>query len=232
MVAEPVARLDRRHRRRQETVEQVVDVAVAVMAEQGVAGLSLGEVARRMGIRPPSLYVYFDSKNALYDAIFARGSRELIATMEPLYAQADEATDLTGYFLEQAETFVRWSVEHPAYSQLMFWRPVPNYEPSADAYKPAVELLARARTLFVALRERGLFRADTEVGDALRTWTMLIAGVITQQLANAPHESFDEGTFTTQLPELVTMFLAHYGPPTTITNKRRNSHGNASRPDR
>jgi AcrR family transcriptional regulator len=70
MIAEPVARLDRRHRRRQETVEQVLDVAVAVMAEQGVAGLSLGEVARRMGIRPPSLYVYFDSKNALYDAIF------------------------------------------------------------------------------------------------------------------------------------------------------------------
>ena len=57
----------------------MLDVAVAVMAEQGVVGLSLGEVARRMGIRPPSLYVYFDSKNALYDAIFARGSRELIA---------------------------------------------------------------------------------------------------------------------------------------------------------
>ena len=218
MIAEPVARLDRRHRRRQETVEQVLDVAVAVMAEQGVAGLSLGEVARRMGIRPPSLYVYFDSKNALYDAIFARGSRELMATMEPLDGQIGKATDLPGYFLEQAETFVRWSVEHPAYSQLMFWRPVPNYQPSADAYRPAIELLARVRTLFAELRDRGLFRADTEVDDALRAWTMLTAGVMTQQLANAPHESFDEGTFTTLLPELVAMFLAHYGPPTPITN--------------
>ena len=72
--------------------------------------------------------------------------------------------------------------------------------------------------MFAELRDRGLFRADTEVDDALRAWTMLTAGVMTQQLANAPHESFDEGTFTTQLPELVAMFLAHYGPPTPITN--------------
>ena len=51
----------------------MLDVALAVMAEQGVAGLTLGEVARRMGIRTPSLYGYFDGKHALYDALFARG---------------------------------------------------------------------------------------------------------------------------------------------------------------
>jgi AcrR family transcriptional regulator len=227
MIAEPLPRLDRRHRRRQETVEQVLDVAVAVMAEQGVAGLSLGEVARRMGIRPPSLYVYFDSKNALYDAIFARGARELIAVMKPVHAQVDEAADLAAYFLEQADAFVRWTLEHPAYSQLMFWRPVPNYEPSADAYEPAVEMLARARTLFVTLCDRGLFAADTDIDDALQMWTVLCSGVMTQQLANAPQQSFDEGRFTTQLPELVAMFLAHYGSPTTITHGRRHSHGHA-----
>ena len=53
--------------------------------------------------------------------------------MEPLNARVNEATDLTAYFLEQAQALIRWSIEHPAYSQLMFWRPVPNYEPSAAA---------------------------------------------------------------------------------------------------
>src|SRR3954466_12938498 len=74
--------LDRRQRRRQETIEQVLDVAVEVMADQGVAGLTLGEVARRMGIRPPSLYVYFDGKHALYDALYERGWRELVIAMK------------------------------------------------------------------------------------------------------------------------------------------------------
>ncbi len=77
MTTEPVP-LDRRQRRRQETIEEVLDIAVEIMAEQGVAGLSIGEIARRMGIRPPSLYVYFDSKNALYDALFARGARGVL----------------------------------------------------------------------------------------------------------------------------------------------------------
>src|SRR4051795_2876095 len=67
--------LDRRARRRQESIAEVLDIAAEIMAEQGVAGLSIGEVARRMGIRPPSLYVYFPSKNALYDALFERGAQ-------------------------------------------------------------------------------------------------------------------------------------------------------------
>src|SRR5437763_8213504 len=69
--------LDRRQRRRQETIEEVLDIAVEIMTEQGAGGLSLGEVARRMGIRPPSLYVYFPSKDAMYDALFARAAREI-----------------------------------------------------------------------------------------------------------------------------------------------------------
>ena len=49
----PDVRFDRRERRRRETIEEILDVAVEVMAADGVAGLSLAEVARRMGVRPP-----------------------------------------------------------------------------------------------------------------------------------------------------------------------------------
>lgn len=215
MTTEPVVQVDRRVRRRRETIEEVLDVALDVMAEQGVAGLSLGEVARRMGIRPPSLYVYFDSKNALYDAIFARGWRELLQTMGTLQGRLDATTDLAAYLLETGQAFVRWGIEHPAYSQLMFWRPVPSYEPSAEAYAPAVEVLARGRQMFEDLRGRGLFRADTDVDDLLRDWTVLTSGVFTQQMANAPQETFEAGSFTAALPGLVAMYAAHYGPGTT-----------------
>jgi AcrR family transcriptional regulator len=228
VVAEPLPRLDRRHRRRLETIEQVLDVAAAVMVEQGVAGLSLGEVARRMGIRPPSLYVYYDSKNALYDAIFARGWRELTAYMEPLHRRhIDETTDLQTYLQSSADTFVRWAVEHPAYTQLMAWRPVPNYEPSADAYAPAVEMFEEARAAFAELHARGLFRHDVAVDEALDMWTVLISGVVTQQLANAPHESFDAGRYTSRLPELVAMYVSHFGAPAAKKTERRKSDADA-----
>jgi AcrR family transcriptional regulator len=204
----PAERVDRRQRRRQETISEALDVALQLMAEQGVAGLSLGEVARRMGIRPPSLYVYFESKNALYDAIFARGWRELAEVMAPV--EDSVGTDVRAFMLRHAQTFVRWSVEHPAYSQLMFWRPVPGYEPSPEAYEPAVRLMRRGRSVMAALRDRGAFRADADVDELLRAWTAVISGVISQQLSNAPDESFGNGRFTTLLPQLVEMYVAHY----------------------
>ena len=205
-----VERTDRRQRRRQETICEVLDVALQVMAEQGVAGLSLGEVARRMGIRPPSLYVYFDSKNALYDAIFARGWGALAAVMEPIVDSA--GGDVRAYLLRNAEAFARWSVEHPAYAQLMFWRPVPGYEPSPEAYEPAVRLMERGRTALAALRGRGALRADAGVDELVRAWTIVVAGVVSQQLANAPAERFEDGRFTTLLPQVVEMYLRFYTP--------------------
>src|SRR3954467_7419799 len=105
--------LDRRQRRRLETIEEVLDIAAEIMAEQGVAGLSVGEVARRMGIRPPSLYVYFPSKHALYDALFARGAQ---LVLDHLRADAEsldaEALSLDDMLLRASESFVAWSLEN------------------------------------------------------------------------------------------------------------------------
>jgi AcrR family transcriptional regulator len=232
MSAQP-ARLDRRHKRREETIEELVAVAIELMAEQGAAGLSLGEVARRMGMRTPSLYGYFDSKNALYDAIFERGWRELAVEMAALPAPPTDPADLRSYALQFAEVFARWSVEHPAYSQLMHWRPIPGYEPAPEAYAPAVDLFNQCHAILGQLRDAGLFRADLDLDAALRQWTVLISGVITQQLANAPGEPYNGGTFTSELPTLVDMFLGYSASPIAPSPqqpqaKRRKSHGISS----
>jgi AcrR family transcriptional regulator len=207
--------LDRRHRRRLETIEEVLDHAVEIMAEEGVAGLSLGEIARRMGIRPPSLYVYFPSKNEVYDALFARGWRLLLDAMKS-YEQAHPAVenDLAAILLRFGGEFVRWSVENLAYAQLLFWRPVPGFRPTDAAYEPAVELYQYTLALLAGLQQRGLIQRDVDVAEVQRDWTVLISGVISQQLANAPGETFDRGRFTTALPGLAEMFAGYYGSGT------------------
>jgi hypothetical protein len=94
-------------------------------------------------------------------------------------------------------------------------------------------MLARSRAVFARLQGRGLFRDDVDIDDALRAWTVLIAGVISQQLANAPQESFEDGRFTSGLPDLVAMYLAHYGPPPQqAAPTRRSRHADTRRPDR
>ena len=67
--------------------------------------------------------------------------------------------------LRAAETFVGWSIEHPAYTQLLFWRPVPGFTPSAEAYAPAIELVELCHARLAMLQQRGLLRADVDIDD-------------------------------------------------------------------
>ena len=94
MTAEGVpAPPDRRARRRQETIEEILVIAAEVMTEAGVNGLSLSEVARRLGVKPPSIYKYFDSLMGIYDALFERGQRTNLETMRAAMEGAEPGLD-------------------------------------------------------------------------------------------------------------------------------------------
>src|ERR1700758_1698438 len=80
---------DRRARRRQETIAEILAIAEDVMNTEGVNGLSLSEVARRLGVKPPSIYKYFDSLMAIYDAHFARGQQAILEVMRAAMAGAE-----------------------------------------------------------------------------------------------------------------------------------------------
>ena len=201
------ARLDRRRRRRAQTIDEILGVAVDVMAREGVAGLSLSEVARRMGIQPPSLYKYFPSKLALYDELFKRGAREALAAFRAAAARAEPGwAALTAGI----EAIMRLGLDHQVAGQLLNWRPVPGFEPSAEAFAPSVELVEEVRRLLQAAADRGELHpaAASEEGQALLS--VLIAGVMSQQLANQPQASWNQGRFTRLTPLVLQLFQCAY----------------------
>src|ERR1700750_450754 len=66
---------DRRSARREATKAEILDAAWDLVREHGLAALALRDLASRVGMRAPSLYQYFDSKHAIYDAMFAQGAQ-------------------------------------------------------------------------------------------------------------------------------------------------------------
>src|SRR3981081_4765389 len=75
--------------RREAKVASIVAAAWKLAREPGVAGVSLHALAREVGMRQPSLYEYFDSKHALYDAMFADGNRQLLERLDSLKLPRD-----------------------------------------------------------------------------------------------------------------------------------------------
>lgn len=206
---EAVPMLTRRERQRRQTREEILDAALAVITENGAAALNLTEVARRVGLRQPSLYQYFDSRLAVYDALFARGMaqhldlvRHALATREPGLAALREIVIST----------VRFSVDNPVLAQLVFAPTVPGFEPSEQAYRPSLtvqELMAQAMQTAVDRRE--LHRAAaSEHGVSLLI--ALSAGIASLQLANDQHSRFDQGRYTPLVEPALAMYTRYFAP--------------------
>jgi AcrR family transcriptional regulator len=58
--------------RRAETMEQILDAAEYLFSQHGLHGVTLKDVAKRVGVHHTLLNYYFDDKKALFDAVFAR----------------------------------------------------------------------------------------------------------------------------------------------------------------
>jgi AcrR family transcriptional regulator len=216
-----VAASDRRTRRHHDSRDEVVEIAVTVMAEAGAAGLSLGEVARRMGLRTPSLYVYFSSKSALCDEIFSRGWNLMQGYVESAQPPLRRTTDVATHLATQMTNALTWAHENPGYAQLMFWRPIPNWEPSAESFGSAVATVERLRQTLRELVDLGLLRPDTDVAEAADVWTVLISGLVSQHLSNEPGTALDDGRFGPLVARLVHGFVATYAPPARTPRRKR-----------
>ena len=166
--------MDRRSDRHRATRSEILAAAWSLTDEKGLTGWSLRELAAAVGMRAPSLYVYFGAKDHIYDAMFGDSYRALL--------ELSRATPLPDEPRERlrtiAVTFFGFAVENPARLQLMFWRVVPGFEPSADAYAPSLQVMDLAQKAFA---EIGITDAA-----ALDMWSALLSGLVSQQASNDP----------------------------------------------
>jgi AcrR family transcriptional regulator len=198
--------------RRARVIAEALDHAEAVMAEGGVGALTVSEVARRMGMRGPSLYKYFPSLHALYDALFGRGlERSGAAARAAVDAAATEGA--VAALRAGGRAVVRWAVENPALAQLLFWRPVPGFSPSPELFAQSEADMRQVRDLLSEAVARDELVPAAGSDDAVRTWTVLLSGVMTQQMANEPGAGFDDGSFTGLTDALLDLFFDRYRPP-------------------
>ena len=200
---------DRRARRRRETIDEILDIAVEIMSEEGVNGLSLSEVARRLGVQPPSIYKYFPSLMAIYDELFLRGQTVHLDVMRDAMADAGPGLPALTAGLEASG---RWLLANRAVAELLFWRPVPRFEPSSGAMAISRQMVDLQRVALHDAVTAGQLGPGADSDEAVYLLSTLIIGVLSQAIANEPDLEWGSGRFTSLFPRLMQLFAATYPP--------------------
>jgi AcrR family transcriptional regulator len=194
-----------REARRQSARDAIVDAAWDLVSTEGLAALSLRDLAKRAGITTPTVYAYFDSKNAIYDAMFGRAATEFAEYM----TQPNHCDDPYEVLARGVRRFVEFCTDDVARYQLLFQRTIPGFEPSPESFAPAVRALD-------AVRERLALNGVTNP-DHVDMWTALTTGLVDQQISNDPGGD----RWARLIDDFVTMFLAYCHPNRTAARRAK-----------
>jgi len=204
--------VERRRRNRAEVTEAILAAARVVMRAQGVGALNLQEVARRVGMRAPSLYEYFPNKAAIYDALFLRGTQlfgEYMARAVPPHTERD---DPWAAFQSAMGAYMAFATDHPDLYHLVFERPVPGFAPSSATMEVSSGVLGRAVRAITAAEEAGIMTPGLPPAQAFDLLNAMMHGLTALHMANEPDQPAGTGRFGALIPAAMTLFQKAWSP--------------------
>jgi AcrR family transcriptional regulator len=149
--------------------EALLQGAVRVIAEVGLAAFTLREVARRAGVSHNAPYRHFRDKDALLAAVAAQGFRELTLSMRDAGERQSNALDK---LKQSGMAYVSFAVRRPEHFTVMFDVPVisrndPEYlQASQEAFHTLVNYIQSSQG-------EGQLPAGNTMERALYAWSLV-----------------------------------------------------------
>jgi AcrR family transcriptional regulator len=185
-------------------IDNILSIAREMMRADGVAALSLNAIARRLGMTTPALYTYFDSKHAIYDALFRQGFLEFDQRM-----QAEVPEKETPYEQVKAaiEGHMAFAQENPDLYQLMIQRPVPGFVPSDESMSVSLNSLRKSSEWLQQILEEAQAGPEMPVEEARDLLFAMMQGLTNLHLANNPDLPVGQGRFGKLPPRAAQLFI-------------------------
>src|SRR5256885_12312140 len=109
--------------------ERFLHAALAILVDEGVAGLTVRALAEAAGSSTIGVYTRFGGRTGVLDALYER-------TFELLHQELAQLPPISGHALPDVLAFARayreFALASPARYEFMFERAVPGYDPDPD----------------------------------------------------------------------------------------------------
>jgi AcrR family transcriptional regulator len=185
--------------------DAILDTARTMIVARGIDAFSLRRLAKELGVTAPSLYRFFDSKDAIVAAIAERAFEQLIDAIQSAAADLD---DPIAQIKAQSVAYVECAVANPALFAVMFaYRPPWTDLPDAPELPLASKAWQLASVSVETATAMGLLREPDPLLAALTIWSA-VHGVATLLTIGAPKQRPLDRALVTSVVDAVVDGLA------------------------
>lgn len=158
--------MPRAKQRTAELRDHVLDVAVGILHDEGVVGLTARRVAHEAATSVPAVYELFGDKAGLVREVFFEGFRQLRRHFDRLAETDDPRADL----VRVIRAIRSFAADNPVLTDVMFSRPFADFDPG-----PAEQAAGAATRQFIVGRVRRAVQAGAIAGNETDIAHVLLA---------------------------------------------------------
>lgn len=139
--------------------EQILEAALDVVSRQGMKGLNLGAVARRVGLVPSALYRHFENKDSIIDALLTLIESRLLSNVTVVRQKTKDPLLALELLLREHVRLIR---ENAGIPRVVFSEEVygANSQRKTQVYELLQKYLGSVAGLFNEAQKYGLVRTD------------------------------------------------------------------------
>ncbi|HUS31805.1 MAG TPA: TetR/AcrR family transcriptional regulator [Kofleriaceae bacterium] len=158
------------------TRQELLAAAEKLLAERGLAALSVREAADAIGTTTRAIYSVFGGRPGLLAALYVRGFEVLGGLIDALPQTRDPKADLVD---AGVLGFRRFAVEHPNLFRLTCERMAPDWEPGPTEHAAAMQTFDKLRALVRRCKDAGLIggRSTAEIAFQFHAFAQGLASV-------------------------------------------------------
>ena len=164
----------------------LIQAAIAILAEEGVGGLSLRKAARRAGVSHAAPYAHFADKQALIAAVSTEGYRRIHARLQA--AAAPYPNDPLRRLVEGAWAYMEFALEDPAHFRITLSGAVSREQDYPELVHATAESFALVVRIVADCQAAGFLRKGRADLLAVNLWSAvhgLASLVVDGQISSA-----------------------------------------------
>ena len=211
-----------------DTKKKILDKALELFAAQGYDSVSVGEIARAVGIKAPSLYNHYPSKQAIFDAIVEATARQYESDTDKVDIHVQNSardvpvfTEITKEALfEKVRQIFEYSLHNETISRFRKMMTIEQFRSSALA-----ALYSRRYVERLVEYHAGIFRALISAGEIIsadpETLSMTYVAPVLTLIGVCDRQPERESECLDKLKRHVYLFynMVHGGKPSGGENK-------------